>query len=1139
MSSSGRKHSNWRLRTFACVFAAVLVLVGVAGFIGVIGFPAVSGESSWMAGQTGFDSSVSQPAAAKYAGPTDGLVSGSEDEVAAPASTSETASGSPKSGSQQKTALLPEHIALDKTSDIAPVEAEHEADSVLIGVDEGMSADMINDLLKRADFVVTKDVSDQDLSLGFVELSLVPGTDVARAAYTLEETGVVDGAQPNYIYHLLDDGAGKAAGAASPLGALTATNLQLQSTTINDPRANSQWALQAVHAYEAWDIAKTDRAVTVAVVDNGCIVDHEDLKANIVATYNAVKGGTDVSHVTSSYHGTHVAGIVGAVTNNSLGVAGVSYNARLLPIQVFEAGADGKEGASTSSISTAYAYIKNHASEYNIKVVNMSVGGELSSYDRTDKLLIAAIESAYENGIVSVCAAGNKSESASAYKCFPVDYSENIVGVINLEKNENAPDGTGVSVASTSNYNLPEQSTKDISAPGSNILSTYGSSVTSYGHLSGTSMATPLVAGIMALEFAADPDLSAAEAVDALYGGAADLMGDGVWDENTGYGMVDAYKTVQALGVGMSGADAVAVGETTQLKPTKHSASPWSWSSSDAAIATVDSSGNVTGEAVGTVTISATYGSLAVSKELVVHESAFSNSAYMVSKGKSTALSLSSTLPSGSWSFSSSDPSVATVSVDLSGNIAVTGKSVGAATITAKNSAYGVTVATTATVYAPSIVDADSLDTSLSVLEGHSLVVRLENQPEGDWVWRSSAEGLATVTVDENDSTKATITGVKSGRATITAALVGNDGFTVNTPVEVGAIELSGEMTEIEFSSDNFTYSPAGPCEPDFVVKFNGATLASEYYTYSYANNENAGKAMLTIVGRNGYVGKVAKGFIVNPRPVDGVVFSKIADQSYSGSGLYPSLTVTETVTSTYSPPAYDWLPIPLPQMSSTTTYTLAADSDYTLSYTNNVNVGTATITLTGMGNYTGTRSVSFVIKPTSISKVSVENIANQTYAGIAITPTPSITYKGKTLKAAVDYTVAYSNNMKAGWACVTLTGRGNYIGSKYVMFKISKADNDITLGKTRVKKTLKATLLKKKAKYVALPKTTAAFGDAEWNIYKKDEKKVLTLKNGKVRVKKGAKKGTYAIKLQAKVAGNPNYASAASKVVTVKVKVS
>ena len=162
-----------------------------------------------------------------------------------------------------------------------------------------------------------------------------------------------------------------------------------------------------------------------------------------------------------------------------------------------------------------------------------------------------------------------------------------------------------------------------------------------------------------------------------------------------------------------------------------------------------------------------------------------------------------------------------------------------------------------------------------------------------------------------------------------------------------------------------------------------------------------------------------------------------------------------------------------------------------------------------------------------------------------------SYTYDGKAKKPSVtvmsadgplpsdQYTVTYANNRNAGTATakVTLTGRF-YEGTKSLTFKITKAPNSAKAAKTTVKKSIKAAAAKKKAQTVALPKVTTGFGKATWKVVTKDKKKALSLKSGKVVVKKGAKKGTYTIKLKATVSGTANYGAAATKVVTVKVVV-
>ena len=150
------------------------------------------------------------------------------------------------------------------------------------------------------------------------------------------------------------------------------------------------------------------------------------------------------------------------------------------------------------------------------------------------------------------------------------------------------------------------------------------------------------------------------------------------------------------------------------------------------------------------------------------------------------------------------------------------------------------------------------------------------------------------------------------------------------------------------------------------------------------------------------------------------------ANQTYTGSALKPSPAVTLNGK------------------------TLTKDIDYTVSYSNNVNVGTATVTVIGKGNYTGTAKGTFAISAANASKATVK-VSSQTYTGAALTPAPTVTLGGKTLKQGTDYIAAYANNTNPGTATVTLTFKGNYTGSAKGTFAIKGAGSSRRLsGATR-----------------------------------------------------------------------------------------
>ena len=204
-----------------------------------------------------------------------------------------------------------------------------------------------------------------------------------------------------------------------------------------------------------------------------------------------------------------------------------------------------------------------------------------------------------------------------------------------------------------------------------------------------------------------------------------------------------------------------------------------------------------------------------------------------------------------------------------------------------------------------------------------------------------------------------------------------------------------------------------------------------------------------------------------------------------------------------------------------------------------------ATYDAAGVRTYTcgkckGTRTEPIPkLARTSLSKATISVPPKAAYTGKKIAPDPVVVVGGKTLAKGTDYAVSYSANVNVGKVTVTVTGKGAYAGSKEAAFTITQAANKATAAKTSVSKTVKLANLKKKAQTVALPKVTAKFGNTKWKVTVKDKKGILSLKNGKIQVKKGAKVGTYTIKLKASVAKTKNYKAATTKTVTVNVTVS
>jgi subtilisin family serine protease len=292
---------------------------------------------------------------------------------------------------------------------------------------------------------------------------LPKGASVSDAVRSFELRADVAGAQPNFVYRA--------------------------QVIPNDLRFAELWGLVRIGAPAAWDTGTGNRSVTVAVADTGVDVDHPDLAPNIVSGGHDFVGG-DEDPSDEQGHGTHVAGIIGAVGNDGRGVTGVNWNVGLLPVRVLDASGRG----TTAAIAEGFRYAASRA-----RIVNASLGGAVN-----DPALEAAI-AAYPETLF-VVAAGNNGTNNDALPSFPCAYPEpNVVCVA-------ATDATD-SLAYFSNVG---PATVDLAAPGVSILSTWRDD--DYYSASGTSMATPYVAGAAALVWSRNPTLTAAQVKSALLG---------------------------------------------------------------------------------------------------------------------------------------------------------------------------------------------------------------------------------------------------------------------------------------------------------------------------------------------------------------------------------------------------------------------------------------------------------------------------------------------------------------------------------------------------------------------------------------------------------------------------------------------
>ena len=279
----------------------------------------------------------------------------------------------------------------------------------------------------------------------------------------------------------------------------------------NDPGFSNQWHLQKISAPAGWEITTGSPSVTVAIVDSGIDSNHPDLQSKIVTGYNFVENNTDTDDVDG--HGTAVAGAAAAMTNSGIGVAGVAWANTVMPLLVVDAGGYATYGDVVEAII--------YAADHGAKVINLSLGGP--SYSSS---LQNAINYAWNKGVVIVASAGNESTSAPLYPAA----LNNVIAVSASDQSDN--------LASFSNFG----SWVDVAAPGTFIYTTNNGG--SYGSWHGTSFSSPLVAGLAALIFSLNPNLTSAQVVDILRSSADDL-GAGGFDPSFGYGRINVARALE------------------------------------------------------------------------------------------------------------------------------------------------------------------------------------------------------------------------------------------------------------------------------------------------------------------------------------------------------------------------------------------------------------------------------------------------------------------------------------------------------------------------------------------------------------------------------------------------------------------
>ncbi len=399
---------------------------------------------------------------------------------------------------------------------------------LVIGTAPGVAvrdlAERLDDAVAGTRFIVERSLTPEGPHLVSIAHLAGVGDDARRRAQTvavidaLADSGVVAWAEPNHICRA----------ARFP----------------DDPGYRDQYPLTQMSLDRAWEITRGDSSIVIAVLDTGTWP-HPDLDDVMLPGFDFVSDrqrsfdfdgwDSDPTDSALDYHGTHVAGIAAASTNNGIGVAGVAWGSTVLPVRVL-----GKGGGTDFDLAAGIRWAAGLAvtgapiNTSPAEVINMSL---VSRSPAT--VVSSAVDAAFENGVALVAAAGNAATSAPYY---PAAYPP-VVSVYALDVN--------YKWASYSNYG----SSLSVGAPGGDmnaglpgILSTYvdSSRNASYAYLQGTSMACPHVAGVMALLRTADRSLTPVQVTGILETTAIDLGPPG-FDDQYGYGAVDAYAALRVV----------------------------------------------------------------------------------------------------------------------------------------------------------------------------------------------------------------------------------------------------------------------------------------------------------------------------------------------------------------------------------------------------------------------------------------------------------------------------------------------------------------------------------------------------------------------------------------------------------------
>lgn len=262
------------------------------------------------------------------------------------------------------------------------------------------------------------------------------------------------------------------------------------------------------------------------------------------------------------------------------------------------------------------------------------------------------------------------------------------------------------------------------------------------------------------------------------------------------------------------------------------------------------------------------------------------------------------------------------------------------------------------------------------------------------------------------DYTVAYSNNVNAGTGTITITGKGIYGGSVKKTFTIKKLGISATTVS---GTGNKVYTGSA-IKPVPAVKAGGRTLKNGTdFTVSYKNNTEPGTATLIVNGKGNYSGSVSKTFKITARAINDVEVT-VPDTVFTGEQVRPDVVV------------------------SYGSYQFISDSDYTLSFKDNVNIGTASVVVTGKNHLSGSRTVTFPIEKADISSTEIA-VKNATFTGSAIKSDVDVRLGNVTLKEGTHYTLSYKNNVNAGTAQVTISGKGSLEGAVTMSFTIAKAD--------------------------------------------------------------------------------------------------